>query len=215
MNTDELAQRRRVAASLERHQQTRSLQLLCGLLMGLTADGVLNDAEISMLRVWLDEHPEAASIWPGSAVSFALTQALADGVITAEERTHILQTIQAIVDSDFVDTGAVTPTPTSLPVDDSVALAFQGAGIAFTGTFHFGTRAKCERLAKAAGAIPTDTVSRKTHILVIGSQVTPNWLTETYGRKIMAAAELRSTGHPIAIVTERHWLSHLTHLADA
>jgi hypothetical protein len=42
--------------------------------------------------------------------------------------------------------------------------------------------------------------------MVIGTRVSPNWITTSYGRKIQEAMELKSAGSKITIISERYWL---------
>lgn len=190
------------------HMQTRSMQTLMGIVTGIVADEALHDLEVQMLSTWLSGHPDVISHWPGCAIAGWVRSVCEDGIVTEEERSSLLKNLLVLAGNDFAQTGSVQPEPTQLPVDDDRAIQFSGSVIAHTGTFLYGTRAKCERLSSALGATPADTITRKTTVLVIGSQVTPTWISESYGRKIMTAVTLRDAGHPIHIVSERHWFGH-------
>jgi NAD-dependent DNA ligase len=185
---------------------SRASQVLNGIVAGVLADGELRDAEILMLRTWLQENSDVTAVWPGSAISKLLDQILADGVIDAAERAHLVDTLQRLCGVDFVETGAVAPEVTDLPFDVDVAVEVRDRTICFTGEFLYGTRRSCTLLAETAGAQVLNSVSRKVHYLIVGTHVSPNWITESYGRKIMQAVTLREGGHAIAIVPERHWL---------
>lgn len=197
-----------VSKAIDAHIQTRCMQSLMGLVTGIVADSELNEKEVLFLNTWLREHPEVVSHWPGSAIAAWVREVCADGQVTREERELLLHNLSAMVSSDFASTGAVASGPTELPIDDSRPLSMVGAGIVHTGVFLFGTRARCERLSEALGAVPLSTVTKAVHVLVIGTQVSPAWVTESYGRKIMQAMELRTRGSPIQIVSERHWFAH-------
>jgi hypothetical protein len=52
-------------------------------------------------------------------------------------------------------------------------------------------------------------LTKKTNVLVVGIYATDSWKHSSFGTKIMKACEWREAGHPINIVGEAHWKSHL------
>lgn len=203
-----------LGCAVAKHLETRAVQQLVGIVQGVLADGQLHDNEIRLLRTWATVNRAACQSWPGSAVAAMVEQVCADGVIDEGERVLLLQNLSKLVGSDFAETGSVSAEPTSLPVDDSAKVEFVGAHVVHTGTFLFGTRARCERATATLGGIPVSSVSRKVKVVVIGGMVTHSWATEAFGRKIMAAAALREAGHPVVIISEAHWMRHLPVGAD-
>lgn len=195
-----------VAKAQHKAALTRASQMLLGIVTGVVADGQLHDMEVHMLNTWLTENYEVASVWPGSAIAQAVQSVLADGVVTQAERDHLLRELQALVGSDFSETGSSSPTVAALPYDDDATLRIAGAGICHTGEFLFGTRSACERLTEQAGGTPLAAVSKKTTYLVIGTHVSPAWVNTSYGRKIEQAMQMKEAGHPIRIIAEQRWL---------
>lgn len=181
------------------------MQTLMGIVTGIVADDHLHDLEIQMLSTWLSAHEAVTRAWPGAAIAGWVRDVCADGVVTDSERAHLLENLAAMVAADFSLTGSVQPEPTQLPVDDSAPIDFSGLGLVYTGTFAYGTRARCERLGEMLGARSLKAVTRATDMLVIGTQVTASWRTESYGQKIIDAMGLQQSGHRIRIVSERHW----------
>ncbi len=179
-----------VAKAQQKAALTRASQMLLGLVTGIVADGQLHDMEAQMLNTWLSENGDVASIWPGSAIAAALRTVLADGVITQHERDHLLKELQALVGTDFSETGSTTPTVAALPYDSDTSLHIAGAGICHTGEFLYGTRAACERLTERAGGIALSTITKKVTYLVIGTHVSPHWVNKTQGT---ASASLPSS----------------------
>ena len=55
-------------------------------------------------------------------------------------------------------------------------------------------------------------ISKKVHYLVVGEIGNEQWLHSTYGTKIKRAVELREEGHPIAIISEKHWQASMFNL---
>lgn len=131
---------------------------------------------------------------------------MADGVITEDERSHFLRELQRIVGADFAETGSVTPEVAGLPFDMAKTITVRDSTLCFTGTFVYGTRAACEKITLAAGGICSASVSRKVSYLVVGTHISPDWVSTSYGRKIQQAMDLQGDGHPIAIVSEQRWL---------
>lgn len=202
-----MAQEQAIQNVLAHRQFVKSAQVLSGIITGIVADGHLHDMEIQMLSTWISANPEVAQSWPGSAVARYLADAMADGVITPEERAHLLQTLQQLVGSDFAESGAVEPEIAALPFDETAATPLQNSRICLTGEFVYGTRSACERLAEKAGCTPVAAVSKKVHYLIVGTNISPHWVNTSYGTKILRAMELREEGHQIGILRERDWLN--------
>ena len=196
------------AASLAvaKHKTNRAIEHLLGMVTGMVADGQLHDLEIKMLSTWLTTYPEATTQFPGSVIARRVSEVLADGIITEDERAHLLEVLLSLASADFSVTGSAAPEVITLPIDDSVDINFSDAMICFTGEFLYGTRAACERLVLRLGAQCADNVSKKVNVLVLGTKVSGSWAHTSFGRKIQRAVELRDEGHPIKIISEPRWL---------
>lgn len=192
--------------------EVKAAQTLMGMVTGIVCDQVLHDREIALLSTWLRSNVNATLKWPGDVIAIQVRQVLADGIVTDQEREHLLSVLTEMANADFSVTGSAMAEPLQLPIDDTVSLSMADAGVVHTGTFLYGTRAVCERLSVAMGATPLDTVTRRTDMVVIGTRVTPSWMNESYGRKILRAVELQREGHAIRIVSERRWFEHATSL---
>lgn len=194
-----------IQKSILQRIDTRQIQTLLGICSGLAADEKINDKEIAYLQTWLSENPATASAWPGSTISARIDAILADGIITEEERTDLLNLLSEISGNFFHETGSSTPEGPALPIDDDPSVYFKNMTYCFTGEFMYGTRADCERVVLRLGAMPLDTVTKKLDYLVIGSRISPMWSNTTYGRKIERAMELRDKGVEICIISEQQW----------
>lgn len=196
-----------ISAVYQNRAISRASQVLTGIVTGIVADGQLHDLELSMLSTWLAENQEATTGWPGSTIARQLREILADGIVTDPERQHLLKVLTELAGSDFSESGSVTPEVAGLPYGDWAHDSMQGLCLCLTGQFISGTRAACEKLSANAGAILASSVSRKVHYLVVGTNVSPSWITTSYGRKIQQAMDLKTDGHHIVIVPERIWMS--------
>ncbi len=195
-----------IVKSIENYAITRAVQTLHGIVLGIVADASLHDLEIKMLATWLSANEPVCDSWPGAAISKHVKDILSDGVITEPEREHLLAALQEYVSADFATTGSVSPEPTRLPLEDHRDIQLDKSTVCHTGAFMYGTRTKCEGLTQKLGGVVAATVTRATDILVVGSRVSPHWVQESCGRKIMSAAEMRSRGHHICIISEQRWL---------
>lgn len=196
-----------IAQAIGNRALTRATQVLMGIVTGIVADGQVQETEVLMLNTWLTENAEVTAVWPGSAIAQMLRTVLADGVITHEEREHLLRELQSLAGTDFSATGSSSSNVAGLPYDHGTSIVIPGAAICHTGVFLYGTRAACEKLTEKAGGTALPSVTRKATYLVVGTHVSPAWVSTSYGRKIQQAMELKQAGHPIHIIAEEWWLN--------
>lgn len=196
-----------IAQNIANRALTRATQVLMGIVTGIVADGQLQDSEILMLNTWLTENAEVTAVWPGSAIAQMLRTVLADGVITHEEREHMLNELQLLTGTDFSATGSSSNNVAGLPYDHGTSITIPGSAICHTGVFLYGTRSACEKLTEKAGGMAIQSVTRKASYLVVGTHVSPAWVGTSYGRKIQQAMGLKQAGHPISIIAEEWWLN--------
>lgn len=199
---------------LDQQVLTRSTQVLMGICSGLVADGNLNDMETSFLSTWLAEHSDAAHIWPGDAVAARIRSILSDGVITSDERDDLIKLLSTLCGNEFAETGSVTVSAPGVPYDD-IPIAFAERGFCLTGTFFFGTRAKCEKTIAELGGRVSSSVTGALDYLVVGGGCTASWVNETYGRKIEAAIERKKRYGQPAIISEQAWTQALRNHATS
>lgn len=182
---------------------------LIGLITGVAADGVLAQNEIALLRQWLETNSRVADVWPISVIRRRLVEAMADGVIAEDERADLLLTIQQITGDTFDETSIATGMATDFLEDPLPAIEHKEKCFCFTGKFVTGGRATVEHTALLRGATVSSRVTSKVDYLVIGTLASRDWRFSSHGRKIEEVLRLRKEGSPIAILTERTWLSFL------
>lgn len=180
---------------------------LIGIARGMLADGHLNDAEIDFIHRWLVANESARSNPLLSLLLQRLEEAMADGVISDDERNDLDSTLRALTANDF-ELGEVLKATTLPLCNPAPDVDFQNARMCFTGTFTFGKRSECEAAASTLGAI-CGSLTQKTRYLVIGEYATDSWKHSSFGNKIMQAVDWRSAGVPINIVSEQHWRRYL------
>ena len=187
----------------------RGIAELLGLVRGVLADGVLNEAEAHALRDWLEANPDLAGVWPVDKLAARLEQIFSDGVVDAEEREDLADLLKQIIggkeDSSYGITAGHSASM-ALPLDEPPpGLEFNGFVYVFTGKFAYGTRKVCERVVMERGGTCGQSITKRTNVLVIGAFGSRDWVQSPYGRKIEKAVEYRQQGLPLAIVSEGHW----------
>ncbi len=186
---------------------SRQIDELIGLARGLVADNQINQAEVEFLQKWLAANAAISQQPLIHRLYWRINQILSDGVVDETEKAELLDTLNAFSNRDF-ELGE-TLKATTLPLcSPAPSLSFQGFRYCFTGTFNYGQRKHCEEAVTQRGAIAGG-ITQKTNVLVIGVYATESWKHSSFGNKILQAAEWRTQGYPISIVSEEHWVRHL------
>lgn len=195
------------SGKLATNQIIKSINSLLGIVSGLVSDGELNDKEILFLKTWCNENTHIANQYPANIIFRRVHEVLVDGVITSEEREHLLSELKIISGNDFAETGSALPENIQSIFDDDPTVIIPANEFVFTGRFMFGTRAVCETAVIHRGGLVKDYITEKTNYLVIGTRTSPDWIAENFGRKIQKAAEMACSGdYDISIVREADWV---------
>lgn len=184
----------------------RGMDELIGIARGVLADGALVIQEARFMLDWLNRNEPVRRDFFGRFLHDALTCALADGELSAEEEDALIGMLLKFV-GPLPEGMAETSYSTDLPLDDPPPLVeLSGKAFCFTGRFIFGSRIECQRAVTSWGALIHKYPVNSTHYLVIGDVGSRDWIHSNCGRKIERAIEIRAQGHPIKIVAEQHWL---------
>lgn len=194
-------------ASSFRNEMRSSCAALIGIVQGLIADDVLNDAEIHFLRDWLASTDTVARTWPGTVIKAQVEGILADGVVTDEERLHLVETLSQLIGGKL-DEVAGAGFVTQLPIDRPQAIEIKEKSFCFTGDFVFGPRKVCEVAISTRGGT-ISSVTKKLHYLVVGGLGSPEWKHGSFGTKIEKAIQHKQAGIPLLIVHEDSWAASL------
>lgn len=81
----------------------KSINSLIGIVEGIAIDQAVNAREIQFLNDWLAEHAEVANLHPYNELIPVLNTALADDVLTADERDDILWLCNKLRSTEFFD----------------------------------------------------------------------------------------------------------------
>lgn len=178
------------------------VQVLLGLLTGITADRSVNEAEWEALSTWVDEWGHLAGIWPYDECNAIVTAALGGTVLP----THVEQ-LRALA-SQFPVAGS-SPSGERIPplvggicaVDPSIT--FRDRTFVFTGESGRGTRDELAALVITLGGAEEPNVTRRSDYLVVCAAGSDAWAYSCYGRKVEKAYNQRRSGHHVLIVHER------------
>lgn len=184
----------------------RDLSEFLGLAKGLLGDGVISGEEASLVANWVVTHPAAAEQWPINHLVRRLTTIFSDGVVDDNERAELAEILTSIVGGTagvILGEDASTNLPFDAPPPE---LRWEGSIFVFTGKFAFGTRADCQRRVVSRGATCAANITTETDYLVIGTFGSRDWVHTSFGRKIQKAVDYRTSGVPLSIVAEDHWV---------
>jgi NAD-dependent DNA ligase len=196
-------------AAAFRNEMRTSCAALVGIVQGLMADEVLNDQEILFLKSWLDSAQNVSLSWPGTVIHAQVQAVLADGVVTADERAHLVDTLAQLLGGKL-DEVAEASFVSELPIDQLHGIEMLGKQFCFTGDFVFGPRKNCEEAVVRRGGLISG-VTKKLDYLVVGGLGSPEWKHGSFGTKIEKAMQHKQGGVPLFIVHEDTWASALGH----
>jgi NAD-dependent DNA ligase len=81
----------------------KALNSLIGLIEGISIDGVINEKEVAYVEAWLNENRQLQSSHPFSELIPVVDAAIADGILTEDERQNILWLCERLRSVDFFD----------------------------------------------------------------------------------------------------------------
>jgi hypothetical protein len=125
---------------------------------------------------------------------------LEDGVITAEERSHLVDTLTLLLDDRLEDLAEQVDL-TELWLDEVGLLEFDHTRFCLTGNFVYGPQDVCKMAIEQRGGVVTPSVSGGAQFLVVGALGVDEWRDGGLARD-EAAMRLRAQGKPVRIIPE-------------
>ena len=188
----------------DRNRLVQGCGSLIGIATGLICDRNLNDAEIHFLSAWLESNTDISAAWPGDVLFDRVKRVLADGVISTEERQHLIVTLEELCGGG-AETAMQPGAVNQLAFDDSAEVKFPGFNFCVTGDFVFGPRDRVTEAISGRGGQVQNGITKKLHYLVVGLQGSDEWKHGSYGTKIEKAMAYKRDGLRIFIVREDIW----------
>lgn len=186
----------------------RSAGALIGIAQGVICDRHLSDDEIRFLHEWLCNNDEITQDWPGSIICQKVRSALADGVITEEERQHLVDTLQGLI-GGTIETLAAATHVSQLIFDEVNEIRHRESRFCLTGDFVYGPREHCHKAITVRGGIIGDSINKKLSYLIVGGLGSPEWKHGSYGAKVEKAMTYKKNSCPILIIHEECWTKSL------
>ena len=168
------------------NETTLGIQVLDGILKGITANQVINQAEADDLQQWLRSNDYLAGVYPYDKILSVVTRILEDGKLSDEENVELMSEIDEVLN----------------PVQENGDFNLKGKSFCLTGDFKTGSRAEMEKLLTEKGSIKKSGVSGKVDYLFVGSLGSEAWKYGNAGGKIAKAQELQEKGKNIQIISE-------------
>ncbi|MBU2113689.1 MAG: BRCT domain-containing protein [Gammaproteobacteria bacterium] len=82
---------------------SKSVNTLIGIIEGIAVDQLINDQEIEFLNLWLSEHTNFLNAHPFNELAPVIEKALADNVLTNEEKQDILWLCEKLTSNEYFD----------------------------------------------------------------------------------------------------------------
>ena len=182
----------------------QSLGELLGLARGLMADEELTNSEIRFLHDWLEERYLMTSSFPGNIIHQRIKDVLEDNVITEEERSHLVDTLNMLIDDRLEDLAEQVDL-TELWFDEVGLIEFHQARFCLTGNFVYGPQDVCKTAIEQRGGVVKPKVGDEIQFLVVGGLGVDEWRTGGLGTEIERAMRMRATGKKVKIIPEDSW----------
>jgi len=186
----------------------QSLSELLGIAHGLLADQELSDEEIHFLNDWLGDRYWIASGFPGNVIHARIREVLEDGVITEEERSHLVETLNMLLEDRLEDLAEQVDL-TELWFDEVGLISFDQTRFCLTGNFVYGPKSVCKTAIEQRGGVVVPSVGSEAQFLVVGGLGVDEWREGGLGAEIEAAMRLRAQGQPVKIIPEDCWVAQL------
>lgn len=186
----------------------QSLGELLGLARGLLADEELTNEEIDFLNEWLESRHTMTASFPGNVIHARIKEVLEDGVVTEEERSHLVDTLNMLIE-DRLDDLAEQVDITELWFDEIGLIDFHNARFCLTGNFVYGPQDVCKTAIEQRGGVVSSSVGDEPLFLVVGALGVDEWRTGGLGIEIEHAMRQRARGKSVKIIPEDSWVTYL------
>lgn len=94
---------RQYAKFTSRARLDKAVNSLLGIIEGISIDGAVNNSELSFLRLWLSDHAELVDRHPFNELIPVVQAAVADGVLTQDEREDIIWLCERLRSTEYYD----------------------------------------------------------------------------------------------------------------
>lgn len=171
-------------------ETTLGMQILQGILEGITCDDEISERKILKLKEWMAEHDYLTGVYPYDKLVSIVHDVIEDGVIDKREKETLLETIAELAD------------PMSAHNNMGNDFSLKDKTFCLTGEFLSVSKEEFAKKLKEKGAIEKKVVSTKLDYLFVGGLGSNAWKFGKMGGDIARALELQEKGAKVQIVAE-------------
>ena len=168
---------------------TKTLQILNGIIKGIICDNELTLEEIQGLNIWLKENEQLKGNYPYDKIYETVERVLEDNYITEYEKEKLIRVFNTFIN----------PTDVEKEIKD---YNFEQKNFVLTGDFMHGTKNEIADIIQNNGGIVLSGVNKKVNYVVVGSNGSKDWSFGNFGTKVKRALELKEKGLDIDIISE-------------
>lgn len=166
------------------------IQILQGIIEGISCDNQLSERKIIKLKEWLTEHDYLTGVYPYDKLVNTIQDVIEDGSIDKMEMQKLLEAFK-----EFAD-------PMSAHNNMGNDFSLENKTFCLTGEFISTPKAEFSRILKERGAIEKSVVSSKLDYLFVGGMGSNAWKFGKIGGNIARALELQEKGCKVQIIAE-------------
>ena len=172
---------------------TLSMQVLMGILEGITCDKMINVLELDSLQQWINDNMHLKGNYPFDTILTTINKVLEDGIVTTDESNELVELFNHFIN----------------PIEkkSNFCSELSGKKICLTGNFVNGTKDDIGELVVKHGGEISSGVTRNTNIVLVGGEGSKDWSYGNFGTKVKKAMELKSKGFDIEILSEEDFLN--------
>lgn len=171
-------------------ETTLAIQVLQGIIDGISCDNKIAESEILKLQKWLQEHDYLSGVYPYDKILRLVQDVLEDGIIDEDEKSTLLMVFEEII----------------YPMDKKNTKVeefdLEGKMFCLSGEFILASKSEVSQKLQEKGAIEKRGVSAKVDYLFVGGAGSDAWKFGKIGGKIAKALELQEKGIKIQIIAE-------------
>ncbi len=171
-------------------ETTLGIQILQGIIGGMSYDDTISEVELTKLEKWLADHDYLTGVYPYDKIVNTIQDVVSDGIISETERRILLKAFKEISD----------PMCVHNTMGNDMTLT--NKTFCLTGEFVSASKEELAKKLKAKGAIEKCGVSEKLDYLFVGGMGSNLWKFGKIGGNIAKALELQEKGGKVQIVAE-------------
>lgn len=166
------------------------MQILQGIIEGISCDSELSERKILKLKEWLTEHDYLTGVYPYDKLVNTIQDVIKDEVIDKKEVQELLDVFK-----EFAD-------PMSAHNNMGNDFSLKNKTFCLTGEFISTPKEEFTRILKERGAVEKGVVSSKLDYLFVGGMGSNAWKFGKIGGDIARALELKEKGCKVQIIAE-------------